>query len=302
MSQAKIEMGYNSQIKVRNIAKFDANSNNEINCRGEKYSVIDMEKAESNGNAYKCITYSGNLYVACNDHFNDAQPGSDVYTLGDGVIFAGKNGADIDIEAAECHDAYPSKPDGGDTANDQPLAYAYGFEDLDRDGGNCDYDFNDVVLYVTVAYDKAGKRVIDVTLEAAGASKKLAVYLEGKEIFANVHEALGVPTGMLTNTGEATGTPKTVTVEVADDFNPTQHGDFYITDDKSRNVHIPAFTAGFKAGNVPYAIRVPQTNWAWPKERISIEQAYPAFTDWAKNALQDGDWYSAPDKESVMTF
>lgn len=47
MSQAKIEMGYNSQIKVRNTATFAASSNNEIKCTGEKYSVIDMEKAVS---------------------------------------------------------------------------------------------------------------------------------------------------------------------------------------------------------------------------------------------------------------
>jgi hypothetical protein len=168
-----------------------------------------------------------------------------------------------------------------------------------------DYDFNDVVLYVTVPYDKNGEKVIDVTLKAAGASKQLSVsFNDGTKerlIFEDVHAALGVPTGTIVNTGEATGTPKTETVTVSSNFNLTDNGDFYISDGKERKVHIPKFTSDFQPGNVPYAIRIASGAWKWPEERISIEQAYSGFAEWAKDATAEPDWYNNPTSESVMS-
>lgn len=45
-----------------------------------------------------------------------------------------------------------------------------------------------------------------------------------------------------------------------------------------------------KAGNPPYAIIVP-VDFAYPKEQVSIIEAYPNFSIWAKDATKPGNWY-----------
>ena len=218
---------------------------------------------------------------------------------GDAQI-TGTDNADIVIEKSGCTPGYNSTPDGGGE-NDKVIEYAYAFEDMMKEAG--DYDFNDVVLFVTSPYSKEGKRVIDATLKAAGATKKLAVLFKNgtatTTLFENVHTALGVAEGTIVNTGAATGTPSTVTIEVGENFNLTNNGDFYISDGQ-REIHIPNFTTGFTPGDVPYALRIPQANWKWPKEQIQITEAYSGFADWAKDATQAPDWYNSYNNDKVI--
>ena len=147
---------------------------------------------------------------------------------------------------------------------------------------------------------KEGKNVIEVTLKAAGASKKLSLLLNDKTIFSDVHDALGVPAGTLVNTGKADGTEKTITVEVGKGFSLKENGNFSIADGKGRHIHIPAFMPeGFKPGNIPYAIRV-AGEWAWSMENISINEAYHEFEQWAKDATTETDWYKTPANGKTM--
>lgn len=269
---------------------------------GDK-AVLKMKRAIRDTNTNDNVVYSGMLYVACNDHFYKEQdewnPWS-WYKLENGAELAGTDNADIVIEKSGCTPGYNSTPDGGGE-NDKVIEYAYAFEDMMKEAG--DYDFNDVVLFVTSPYSKEGKRVIDATLKAAGATKKLAVLFKNgtatTTLFENVHTALGVAEGTIVNTGAATGTPSTVTIEVGENFNLTNNGDFYISDGQ-REIHIPNFTTGFTPGDVPYALRIPQANWKWPKEQIQITEAYSGFADWAKDATQAPDWYNSYNNDKVI--
>lgn len=306
MQNTIVNMAINSFFEVDNTATFQDNWENQKGfiapTTPNTWAMLKMKKAISNNNHnWKDVAYTGHVYIACNDHFPIGTQYNPAYKLENGAQMTGINNADITIPSSECNPGYNSKPDGG--GSDKVQTYAYAFEDMEKNAG--DYDFNDVVLYVTVPYDKNGEKVIDVTLKAAGASKQLSVsFNDGTKerlIFEDVHAALGVPTGTIVNTGEATGTPKTETVTVSSNFNLTDNGDFYISDGKERKVHIPKFTSDFQPGNVPYAIRIASGAWKWPEERISIEQAYSGFAEWAKDATAEPDWYNNPTSESVMS-
>lgn len=296
--QACIKMGSKSFFNVLGEAKFKHNPKGFI-ATGDDYALLKMGSAvQEHLNQGFSITYQGKLYVACDNHFKQGNDGAVNHPLisivGDAQI-TGADHADITIEKSECNPGYNSTPGGG--SEDKVQTYAYAFEDMAKGVG--DYDFNDVVLYVSVPYNKDGKRVIDVTLKAAGASKQLAVLFNNKIIFGNVHEALGVSTGTLVNTGGAKGTEKTVTIEVKNDFSLTTNGDFCISDGKT-TIHIPNFTNGFKKGDIPYALRIANATWKWPKETINIVEAYNGFEEWAQNASAEPTWYNDYTSDKVM--
>lgn len=297
LDNATIYMAGKSVFEVTDEAKFGYNTDGFI-ATGNEYAILKMGSAvQEDANQGFSITYNGKLYVACDNHFAQGNDGSAEHPLIDiknGAQITGTDNADITIPSSECNPGYNPTPGGG--GDDNVQTYAYAFEDMMKNVG--DYDFNDVVLYVTVPYEKDGKTVVDVTLKAAGASKQLAVLFKGQNIFGNVHEALGVPVGTIVNTGEATGTTKTETIEVGSNFSLTNDGDFYISDGK-REIHIPNFTDGFKKGDVPYALRV-ASSWKWPKERILISEAYTDFAGWAQDATSETTWYNDPVENKVM--
>ncbi len=300
LKNAVINMTSKSFFEVTEEAEFDYNPYDKgfgfiATTTGGEKALLKMKKAIRNEKEYNNITYRGNLYIACDEHFEEKENQGNYYKLTDGAQMTGAANANISIPKSECNPGYDGTPDGG--GDDKPLTYAYAFEDMMQEVG--DYDFNDVVLYVTVPYKKNGKTYIDATLKAAGASKLLAVHFKNQTIFSNVHEALGVSVGTITNTGSATGTTKTECIGVESDFDLTTDGDFYISDGQ-REIHIPRFTSDFKKGDAPYAIRVASSNWKWPKERISIEEAYPQFVEWAKDASQEPRWYETPEENHVM--
>lgn len=305
MSNACVELNNSTYFKVIETATFTSCYMNQWSgSRGfiapteGDYAVLEMGKATTGHEYWQDVSYNGKIYVACNDHFSGDTNGN-AFTTSSDVLMSGKSGAKVSIKNTTCNPGYNSTPDGG--GSNEPLSYTYAFEDMDKTVG--DYDFNDVVLYVTVPYEKNGKKYIDVTLKAVGAEKAVAVYLNyngTKTIFADAHAALGVTVGTIANTGWATGTEKTETVEVDDSFNLTEKGDIYIVSDTKRAVHIPNFTEGFKAGDAPYALRVACKDWKWPLEMVSINEAYTGFAVWAQNAVESIDWYNSPTAGKVF--
>lgn len=301
--QAYIKMGNKAFFNVIGEAKFKHNPKGFITT-GNEYALLKMGSAvQENTMQGFSITYNGRLHIACDNHFaqgNDGAVDHPLIDIKNGAQMTSADNAGISITQSGCNPGYNSIPDGGNGNNDKPLAYTYAFEDMMQEVG--DYDFNDVMLYVTVPYAKDGKRYIDVTLKAAGASKLLAVHFNNngtsRTIFDNVHEALGVSAGTIVNTGSATGTAKTERIEVESNFNLTDNGDLYISDGK-RDIHIPNFTNGFKKGDVPYALRVASA-WKWPKERIQITDAYAGFALWAQDATTETEWYNNPQSDKVM--
>lgn len=296
LNNATIKMGGKAFFNVKGTATYEWNTTG-FYAEKEDFALLKIGQAipkdPGNGNA---IGYHGKLYVACDNHFENGLSGSIPYIIWEGdAQITGANNADITIPSSECNPGYNSIP-GDDGGDDNVQTYAYAFEDMMKDVG--DYDFNDVVLYVTVPYEKDGKKFVDVTLKAAGASKQLAVLFNKQTIFGNVHEALGVPVGTIVNTGDATGTTKTETIEVGNNFSLTNDGDFYISDGK-REIHIPNFTSGFNKGDVPYAIRI-ASSWKWPKERVLITEAYTDFGTWAQDATSEPNWYNNSEGGKVM--
>lgn len=294
LDNASIVMGGKSFFNVKGTATYNYNLGG-FYATAQDFAILKIGKAVQNSAGQgNTIGYHGKLYVACDEHFENGLSGTVPYIIWEGdAQLTGADNAEISIPSSNCNPGYNSKPDNG--GNDTPATYAYAFEDMMKEVG--DYDFNDVVLYVSVPYDKNGKKVIDVTLKAAGATKKLAVGFNNsgqkQTLFADVHEALGVAAGTLVNTGTATGTEKKITVEVASNFTLTEHGDFYITDGSIER-HIPNFTDGFKPGDVPYGIRIASSNWKWPKERVVITEAYTGFAAWANDATAAASWYNEP--------
>lgn len=302
LDMSRIEMGSGAFFNVTGTASLKWNENNNgFHATGDKYALLKINKAipfENNlANVHQ--TYNGKLYIACDNHF-EAGGSWWYYQTTNGAQMTGSDNADIKIPSSTCNPGYNSTPDGGGE-NDKVIEYAYAFEDMMLEAG--DYDFNDVVLFVTTPYSKEGKKVIDVTLKAAGATKKLAVLFNNgtttTTLLENVHTALGVAEGTIVNTGGTKGNPSTVTIEVGANFNLTNNGDFYISDGK-RDVHIPNFTPNFTAGDAPYALRIACADWKWPKERIQITEAYSGFEDWAKDATQTADWYNNPNSNKVI--
>ncbi len=310
MDNARVSLGGKAFFNVLGTATYNYNLGGFYSTTGE-FALLKIneaiQKQQGQGNT---IGYHGKLYVACDHHFENGFSGSVPYIVWDGAEITGADNADIKIPGSQCNPGYEGTADDDDDDSDDKyplLSYTYAFEDMTKEALT-DYDFNDVVLYVTAPYYNNGGKAIKVTLEAAGASKELSVRFSNKEsgkdevLFENVHEVLGVPPGMLTNTGEdtAVGTPVTVEITVGEDFRLTNHGDFYIVDEKNKEVHIPNFTPGFEKGNVPYAIRVASANWKWPVERVSIEKAYKGFADWAGDVTKEPDWYKSPVSGNVV--
>lgn len=294
MDKARIELGANAFFNVTGTATFTYNVGNDgFDGTGSSYAVLKMNEAKTWDAANCFITYHGNLYVDCTTNLV-----ADSFVKFDGAAaYVSENGAKVSISDSPCNPGYDNNPDNG--GSQSQATYTYAFEDMDKAGG--DYDFNDAVLYVTVPYESNGKKYIDVTLKAAGATKALAVYLNhnGKQlIFADAHTAMGSAAGTMLNTGVASGTEATATIEVDADFNLTDDGDIYIVSAGTSEVHIPNFTAGFVAGHVPYALRV-ASEWRWPKECVSIEQAYTGFSQWAQDATKSIDWYETPVEGNV---
>lgn len=150
-------------------------------------------------------------------------------------------------------------------------------EDL---GDTDDYDFNDIVLEVV----KKDDGTIDVKCLAAGGTLPANILYDGMDL-GEVHDMFGVPTSTMVNTINITNYPyPTKTVYVGNDWT--------IADNINKFSIVVSQNAGYansvviespEEGKAPQIIVVPG-EWEWPKERTSIESAYPAFRSWSSNA------------------
>lgn len=222
------------------------------------------------------VAYSGNLEVALKG-----------YT---GVTNISNGAQPIKVEQvrlgglAGC--SYNYTTDGGGTNSDVtdiPQVYTYVFEDMTREAG--DFDFNDVVLKVTVP-DESGKAT--VTLFAAGATKNLWVGYKNNDLFGEVHTAMGCEPGTLINTGSG---PNVAPVEKEITIAGTlkQNGDFYIYDENKIEIHIASMVSP-ESTYPPYGLCIPG-DWEFPKERNKITGLYRYFENWVQDYTVCTRWY-----------
>lgn len=159
-------------------------------------------------------------------------------------------------------------------------------------GSECDNDFNDVILVV----NRPEATKAEIELVAAGAVRRNVIYCGTKEI-GEIHELFGVPEYTMVNTGQTTRPTYKTTITVDKDWSMS-------SDDMGgfRIISMDEVGIGFdysRKGTAPYMIVLPANDFKWPKEQISIFEAYPKFINWAKDKTKDKDWYKYPDISKV---
>ena len=254
---------------------------------------------------------------------------------------------DIDFTAPAEMECSATIEEDGKEKIEEPAPVTFAFEDQINNG---DYDLNDVVLKVTPHVVKSGKKItsidydnLDIKLVAAGATFDITVMVDKTALSFNgkteVHDAFGVNKGVMVNTGgtaksgvQQNAAPVTCTIATPEDVktNETDSKGNPILDLSKLNIWIDVNPGKKSAAQIyylkektePYAVMIP-IDWAWPKERVCIKDAYlgsekaenvaidesgntfkkNSFAVWAatleRDAVMNG-WYNFPVEGSTM--
>ena len=145
-----------------------------------------------------------------------------------------------------------------------------------------DWDFNDAVF--DVRFEGWGNdRCAVITLHAAGGTKYLTIGGEGDK-GVEVHEALGVETGTMVNTGMGTTRPVAIfRIHVANNVDNANDIPVYVGDQ----------VLEAKKGQAPQKLCAP-TSTRWMQERQQLRKTYNQFGGYVKNGTPE-DWYNKID-------
>ncbi len=158
-------------------------------------------------------------------------------------------------------------------------------EDLGNIG---DFDFNDIVFdaYITWSWNGT-ENVPEAVISVKAAGGTLPIYINGVE----VHEAMGVPTNVMVNTGAANGVSAPAAI-----FRVPASSENIIDIEVKVN---GALVLEAPQGDAPQKICVP-TTFKWCTERTNIKDAYAGFTAWTQDVTSNTDWYNSPIEGTVM--
>ena len=143
-----------------------------------------------------------------------------------------------------------------------------------------DWDFNDAVFDVRFEYQGSQKYAV-ITLHAAGGTKYLTIGGQGAN-GKEVHEALGVETGTMVNTGNGMGTTRPVAIfriPVADNVDNADQ----------IPVYVGAQELKAQTGKATQKLCVP-TDVRWMKERMEFKDTYDKFKGYVKDGTPE-EWY-----------
>ena len=168
---------------------------------------------------------------------------------------------------------------------EDPVVYSIAFEDL---GSTDDFDFNDVVLYVTW---NASTKKADVDMVAAGGILGVMIYYDGEKILEKLSSQM-LYTKLTSDRGHVVASAKDLTMNSLSDMSK-----FELRVIKNNQVSAVVSSANV-VGQAPQALVIP-CDWRWPLERKSILDAYPMFRSWAQGVTND-NWYDAPSAELVV--
>ena len=169
--------------------------------------------------------------------------------------------------------------------------YTFCFED--RDLG--DYDMNDVVIKA----ERLNMTQVKYTVAACGANDELYLRnIKGKTLneTTEVHALLGANNlSTFINTQSMNYEPVSEVITVDPSFSFT---------DFSQQVYIYNKTQGYERkmaqkGEDPHGIMIP-CDFAYPKEKTCIKDAYTLFNSWGENPVTSTDWYLDPVKDKVI--
>lgn len=169
--------------------------------------------------------------------------------------------------------------------------YTFCFED--RNLG--DYDMNDVVIKA----ERLNMTQVKYTVAACGAYDELYLRnINGKTLneTTEIHALFGVNNlSTFINTQSMNYVPVSEEITVDPSFSFT---------DFSQQIYIYNKTAGYEVkmsqrGEDPHGIMIP-CDFAYPKERICIKDAYTLFNSWGENPVTSTDWYLNPVEDNVI--
>ena len=252
--------------------------NTEINTYGQFKSAVSNYGMELNSPRMATFTANNKIYL-CFEEGADTQYSDVIVELGS----TGETGVYMFDDVQEVEN----------------MPYTMCFEDRPQ---VADYDMNDVVLRCT----RISSTKLQLTIVATGAQDE--VYLNGIEGTCKsqtdfngkeVHSLLGVPAGTFVNTEPSAEVKTCVSAEyeVGEDVTIPQFlSKIYIVNySRGRDeIHVP------KKGEPPYALIVPG-DFDYPAERVSIVNAYEAFSTWANNAYRYGDWLGSANLSKLYT-
>ena len=260
----------------------------------------------------KSLETSGTITLAYNNIIDQGAGNSGVqptYQFNEGTTKATFSELNPTYNTTDCGASWTPNPPVETTVTENQT-WTYAFEDNKT---RCDFDLNDVVIQVRESETDAKKLI--VKLVAAGCEYDNYVWLGETPIVweggAEVHDAFGVTHGVMVNTGNNKGVDKTpveVTIDKPENFD-FQNADFKIRpfrinsnpNDEANAVdgYISIVKEGVNTGLWgPLGLAIP-AKWKWPKERYTVNYAYPQFTDWGKEAdltlrADEAGWYENP--------
>ena len=168
--------------------------------------------------------------------------------------------------------------------------YTFCFED--RKLG--DYDMNDVVIKA----ERLNISQVKYSVVACGAYDELYLRnINGQTLNENteIHALFGESNSTFINTQSKNKEPISEVITVDPSFSFT---------DFSKQVYIYNKTANYdvkmsQKGEDPHGIMIP-SDFAYPKERICIKDAYSGFNSWGNNPVTSTDWYKEAVEGKVM--
>ncbi len=333
----KINMKNNSTLNIKGNSKWEAQGDG-------KYQGIEAD--ESCTNAYVSLggttTVAEHMYsmmfdgnITCkikiiNDLGANNSGVQPTYGFDENVTRVDFNDAELVAPTVnECSATWNKK---GEEKIEEPAPVTFAFEDQISNG---DYDLNDVVLKITPHVIKTGKKItgldynnLDIKLVAAGATFDITVMVDETALSFNgnteVHDAFGVNRGVMVNTGgtaksgvQQNAAPVTCTIATPAAVKGTDANGNPTLDLSKLNIWIdvnPGKTSAakiyyLKEKTVPYAVMIPN-DWAWPKERVCIKDAYVGSKEAEDVAIDESGntfkknsfavWAATLDRDDVM--
>ena len=257
---------------------------------------------------YNSVTYSNETTAEQLAANNDGDKTWNLHNVTNIVTGSDFESVKAETKTGECSATWTTP--GNPSIEEENNSWTYAFEDNKT---KCDFDLNDVVIQVRESETDDTKLI--VKLVAAGCEYDNYVWLGETPIVweggAEVHDAFGVTHGVMVNTGNNKGVDKTpveVTIDKPTNFD-FQNADFRIRpfrinsnpndEANATSGYITIAKVGVDTGLWgPLGLAIP-AKWKWPKERYTVNYAYPTFTDWGKTSdltlrADEAGWYENP--------
>ena len=175
------------------------------------------------------------------------------------------------------------------SAEPEPNGMYYAFETIE--GSLKDYDYNDVVLRVSVPVDNGdGNYVSNVLVMCVGNSMKTNILYNGADFGEEVHKVIGVDTSKSANVSSISRVfSKLGEISFPDGNTRIDQLRFSVRTEDNGTVRIQ------ETGETPLYFVINGSSdrrWFWPIEGINIGVAYPQFCNWASNMQTALYWYA----------